>query len=235
MAYTYIIGFQGPQLAWNFKYRYTGIDMSIAIIDYGAGNLRSVQKAFQKLGFQASLTRDKAEIRSAQGVVLPGVGSHDAAVEELRQTNLETVIEEVIARGIPFLGICLGYQMLFESSEEGKLHGLGLLEGATKKFNFAGTPWEEELTVPHMGWNRLLFKHHSPLFAGIPEGSMVYFAHSYYPDPKDPLVVSSETDYGGNFASSITKGNLFAVQFHPEKSGEVGLNILENFGKLCLK
>lgn len=209
--------------------------MSIAIIDYGAGNLRSVQKAFQKLEIDAILTRDKMEIRTARGVVLPGVGAHDAAVTELRGTNLEGVIEEVIARGLPFLGICLGYQMLFESSEEGKLSGLGILEGTVRKFNFSGTPWENELSIPHMGWNRLRFTHHSPLFSGIPEGAMVYFAHSYYPDPRDPLLVSSETDHGINFASSVTKGKLFGVQFHPEKSGEVGLKILENFNKLCLK
>jgi glutamine amidotransferase len=209
--------------------------MSIAIVDYGAGNLRSVQKAFEKLGFQASLTKDKAEIRGAKGVVLPGVGSHDAAITELRSAGLETVIEEIIALGKPFLGICLGYQMLFQTSEEGQMGGLGVIEGKVKKFDFSGSPLADELTVPHMGWNRLVFKHSSPIFDGIASGSMVYFAHSYYPAPADELIVSSTTDYGIEFASSITKGQVFAMQFHPEKSGEVGLRILRNFGKICLK
>ncbi len=206
--------------------------MSIAIIDYGAGNLRSVQKALQKLGYDAVLTKDRTEIRTAKGVVLPGVGSFDAAMTELRSSNLEGVIEEVIALGKPFLGVCLGYQMLFESSEEGKLRGFGILEGGVKKFDFAGSKIYK-LSVPHMGWNRLLIKHRSPLLDDILDGSMVYFAHSYYPVPKDGFIVSTETDYSILFASSVSKNNIFGVQFHPEKSGEVGLKILSNFGKMC--
>jgi len=208
--------------------------MSIAIIDYGAGNLRSVQKAFQKLGFDAILTKDKTAIRTAKGVVLPGVGSFDAAVTELRNANLETVIDEVIALRKPFLGICLGYQLLFSSSEEGKLKGFGILEGDVKKFNFSGTPFSQN-SVPHMGWNRLLILHRSPLFDDIVDGSMVYFANSYYPAPGDELIVSTQTDYGIRFASSISKDNIYGVQFHPEKSGDIGLKILGNFGKICLK
>lgn len=208
--------------------------MSIAIIDYGSGNLRSVQKAFQKLGFSAEITKDKAAIRGAKGIVLPGVGSFDAALEELREHGLEGAIEEAIALNKPFLGICLGLQHLFETSEEGKQRGLGILPGEVKKFNFTGTPWSN-LSVPHMGWNRLLIKHHSPLLEGIEEGSMVYFAHSYYVIPKDEMIVATRTDYGIEFVSSIWKDNLFGIQFHPEKSGEVGLRIMENFGKLCLK
>jgi len=208
--------------------------MSIVIIDYGSGNLRSVEKAFQNLGFSAQITKDKAAIRSAKGVVLPGVGSFDAALKELRDTGLEVAIEEAIALGKPFLGICLGLQHLFESSEEGKLKGLGILKGEVKKFNFADTPWSNQ-SVPHMGWNRLLFKHKAPIFEGIEEGSMVYFAHSYHVIPKDDMIVATKTDYGIEFVSSIWKDNLFGIQFHPEKSGDVGKKIVTNFGKLCSK
>ena len=206
--------------------------MSIAIIDYGSGNLRSVQKAFQKLGFQAEITKDKKTIRSAKGVVLPGVGAFDAALKELRQFGLEMAIEEAIGLGKPFLGICLGLQHLFGSSEEGKQKGLGILQGEVKKFNFSNTPWDN-LSIPHMGWNRLLFKHQAPIFEGIEQGSMVYFAHSYHVVPKDEMIVATKTDYGPEFVSSIWKDNLFGIQFHPEKSGPVGLKIVENFGKLC--
>ncbi len=208
--------------------------MSIAIIDYGSGNLRSVQKAFQKLGFSAEITKDKSTIRGAKGIVLPGVGSFDAALKELREFGLEGAIEEAIALRKPFLGICLGLQHLFETSEEGKQRGLGILKGEVKKFNFSGTPWEN-LSIPHMGWNRLLIKHRSPIFEGIEEGSMVYFAHSYYAVPKDEMIVATKTDYGTEFTSSVWKDNLFGIQFHPEKSGEVGLKIVKNFGELCLK
>lgn len=208
--------------------------MSIAIIDYGAGNLRSVEKALQLLGFPAILTKDRAEILSAKGIILPGVGAFDAAITELRKNSLETVIEEVIALNKPFLGICLGYQLLFDESEEGKLKGFGLIPGKVKKFNFKNTPFSA-LSVPHMGWNSLILHHQSPLFNGISAGAMVYFAHSYYPDPKDRMVVSSTTDYGIEFVSSVTKGNIFGIQFHPEKSGEVGLKILKNFGGVCSK
>lgn len=206
--------------------------MSIAIIDYGSGNLRSVQKAFQKVGVPAEITRDKLAIRNAKGIVLPGVGSFDAAIEELRTFGLEVIIEEAIALGKPFLGICLGFQHLFEASEEGKEKGLSILPGTVKKFNFNGTPWSE-LSVPHMGWNRLLFKHHSPIFEGVKEGDMMYFAHSYYVEPKNEMLITTKTDYGIEFVSSICKDNIFGVQFHPEKSGEAGLKILKNFGKLC--
>ncbi|MFC1540508.1 imidazole glycerol phosphate synthase subunit HisH [Candidatus Margulisiibacteriota bacterium] len=208
--------------------------MSIAIIDYGSGNLRSVQKAFQKLGFAAQITKDKMAIRGATGVVLPGVGSFDAALNELRQLGLEAAIDESIALRKPFLGICLGLQHLFESSEEGEQRGLGILEGKVKKFNFSGTPWDNQ-SIPHMGWNRLLIKHKSPLLDGIEDGSMVYFAHSYYVAPKDDMIVAAKTDYGIEFTSAIAKDNLFGIQFHPEKSGDVGLKIIRNFGKLCSK
>ncbi|MDI6731847.1 MAG: imidazole glycerol phosphate synthase subunit HisH [Candidatus Margulisbacteria bacterium] len=206
--------------------------MSIAVIDYGSGNLRSVEKAFEKLGFQAEITKDKAAIRGAKGVVLPGVGSFDAAIKELRAFGLETAIEEAIALGKPFLGICLGLQHLFETSEEGKEKGLGILKGKVKKFNFSDTPWSE-LSVPQMGWNRLLFRHRAPIFEGIEEGEMLYFAHSYYVVPEDEMAVATVTDYGIEYVSSVWKDNLFGIQFHPEKSGPMGLKIIENFGGLC--
>ncbi len=204
--------------------------MSIAIIDYGAGNLRSVQKAIEKLGFTAEITRDKKAIKGAKGIILPGVGSFDAAIKELRQFGLEAAIEEAIALGKPFLGICLGLQHLFENSEEGKENGLGILKGKVVKFK----PQQNQ-SVPHMGWNRLLPKGFCPLFKGIEPGSMVYFAHSYYVVPDNQEIVASTTDYGAEFVSSVCKNNLFGIQFHPEKSGEVGLKILKNFGDLCLK
>ncbi len=205
--------------------------MRIVIIDYGAGNLRSVQKAFETLGFSAEITKDKAAIKGAKGVVLPGVGSFDSAIDELRNFGLETAIEAAIALGKPFLGICLGMQHLFESSEEGVKKGLGLFKGEVKRFAFSGTPWNN-LSVPHMGWNRLLIKHPAPIFTGIEDGNMVYFAHSYHVVPKDEQIVATRTDYGPEFVSAIWKDNVFGIQFHPEKSGEVGLKILRNFGNL---
>jgi glutamine amidotransferase len=206
--------------------------VSLAIIDYGAGNLRSVQKAFEAVGITAEITKDKTTIRSAKGVVLPGVGSFDAAISELRTLSLEAVIEEVIALGKPFLGICLGMQHLFESSEEGKMKGLSILSGKVKQFNFTDTPWTN-LSIPHMGWNRLLFKHKAPIFDGIDEGTMMYFAHSYYAVPVDNQITAATTDYGIEFTSAVWKKNLFGLQFHPEKSGTAGLRILQNFGRLC--
>jgi glutamine amidotransferase len=206
--------------------------MSIAIIDYGAGNLRSVEKAFQKVGVDAEITKDKNTIRGAKGIVFPGVGSFDSAISELRTQSLEGVVEEAIALGKPFLGICLGMQHLFESSEEGKAKGLAILPGSVKKFAFAGSPWAS-LSIPHMGWNRLLFKHKAPIFEGIEEGTMFYFAHSYYAVPKDEMIVATRTDYGIEFVSAVWKDNIYGIQFHPEKSGEAGLKLLKNFGNLC--
>jgi glutamine amidotransferase len=205
----------------------------IVIIDYEAGNLRSVQKAFEFLGYSAVLTNDKNLIRDAKGIVLPGVGSFDHVITELRSNNLETSIEQSIALGKPYLGICLGYQILFKQSEEGQLPGLGIFDGKVVRFNF---PKSSGISVPHMGWNRLMFQQSSsPIFREVKEGSFMYFAHTYYPVPKDKDLISSLTDYGTMFASSITKEKIFGVQFHPEKSGKSGLQILKNFAELCLK
>ena len=201
----------------------------IVIIDYGIGNLRSVQKAFQALGFASGITKDKTEIRNSAGIVLPGVGAFDAGLKELRRTNLESIILEEIALKKPFLGICLGMQLLFSSSEEGKQGGLSVLKGTSKKFPKSG------LAVPHMGWNRLIIKRSSKIVDGIPSGTMMYFAHSYYTLPEEESIVCAETDYGINFVSVTSKENVFGVQFHPEKSGDPGLTILRNFGNLCKK
>lgn len=205
--------------------------MSLVIIDYGAGNLRSVQKGFQVVGSEARITRDKAAIRAAKGIVLPGVGSFDAAIKELRNYGLEVAIEEAIVLGKPFLGICLGMQHLFASSEEGREKGLGLIGGRVKKFDFSGTAWQEQ-SVPHMGWNRLLFKKEVPIFKGLKSGAMVYFAHSYYVEPAENSVIAATTDYGVEFVSAVCRENIFGIQFHPEKSGEQGLQILKNFAAL---
>jgi len=204
----------------------------IVIIDYGMGNLRSVEKALLKLGHQAIVTRDKNAIKSASGVVLPGVGAFDAAISELRASNLEGAIIEEIAMGKPFLGICLGLQLLFNESEEGSLKGFGILPGKVKKFDFK-PPLSSRLKVPQMGWNSIKIKKPAPYYEGVENGSMMYFVHSYYAVPDETSVVATTTEYGVDFCSSIAKDNMFGVQFHIEKSGDLGLKVLDNFAKLC--
>lgn len=198
----------------------------IAIIDYGMGNLRSVQKALESVGARTVITQDPGEIRNARKVVLPGVGAMQPAMEKLSDLGLLSVIKEAVLSGKPFLGICLGLQLLFEkSSEGGDVRGMGILHGSVEKF--AG------LKVPHMGWNQLKIQDAKcPLFAGLQNGTDVYFCHSYYVNPADPAVRAATTDYGIEFTAAVAKGNLYAVQFHPEKSQSAGLKILENFTKL---
>ena len=202
----------------------------IVIIDYGAGNLRSVEKALKKLGYDAIVTRDKSSIKGARGIILPGVGAFDPAVTELRNSNLEGAIVEEIALGKPFLGICLGLQLLFAESEEGSLKGFGLIPGKVKKFNFKPPA---HLKVPQMGWNSIKIKKKDPLYEGVENGSMMYFVHSYYPVPEDASVTATTTEYGVDFCSSIAKDKIFGVQFHIEKSGSLGLKVLDNFAKMC--
>jgi glutamine amidotransferase len=202
--------------------------MSIAIIDYGMGNLRSVQKGFERVGYPAEVTRDATAIARADGVVLPGVGAFRACMDNLCEYDLIDTVRRVVDGGKPFLGICLGMQLLFEESEEfGKVEGLGLLPGKVVRF-----PDRPGLKVPHMGWNQIHKAQDVPHLKGIDEGASVYFVHSYYVAPKDPTVVATTTDYGGEFCSAVARDNVFATQYHPEKSQAVGLKILENFGAL---
>jgi len=198
----------------------------IAVIDYGVGNLKSVEKAFQFIGYDARTTSDKELILNADSVVLPGVGAFADAMDSLSKSGMIEVIQKVIDSGKPFLGICLGMQLLFEYSEEGGQNkkGLGILKGAIKQL-----PFGMNLKVPHMGWNSLELKNKSLLFDGLPQKPYVYFVHSYYLDTDDEDIVIAKTNYGINFSVAVQKQNVFATQFHPEKSGEVGLKILKNF------
>ena len=202
----------------------------IVIVDYGMGNLRSVGKAFLSQGIDASVTRDPGEIARADGLVLPGVGAFGDCMKNLAEYGLTDPIKEHVDSGKPFLGICLGLQVLFEGSDESPdVHGLGILEGRVVRFS----PSEEErLKVPHMGWNRVSIKKETPVLAGIPDGSWFYFVHSYYPAPKNEGVVAVTSNYGVEFTAAVARDNLFACQFHPEKSSADGLRILRNFAAL---
>ena len=200
----------------------------IAIIDYDAGNLRSVEKALDALGEQPVISRDEKTILSADRVILPGVGSFGDAMGKLRQYGLVDVIHRVTDQGTPFLGICLGLQLLFESSDETPgVEGLGILKGKIVKI-----PPAPGLKIPHMGWNSLHLQNDGRLFKGIPEETYVYFVHSYYLQAKEPEIVKATAQYGVTIHASVEKDNIFACQFHPEKSSRYGLKILENFAKL---
>lgn len=197
----------------------------IAIIDYDAGNIKSVEKALIALGEEPRVTRDADVILGADGVILPGVGAFGDAMGKLRSYGLVEVIRECAERGIPFLGICLGLQLLFESSEESPgVEGLGLLPGRIVRL-----PAESGLKIPHIGWNDLTYPHPGRLFDGVPEHSYVYFVHSYYLQARDPDIVTATCEYGTQIHASVERGNLFACQFHPEKSSGVGMRILQNF------
>jgi imidazole glycerol-phosphate synthase subunit HisH len=196
----------------------------IAIIDYGMGNLRSVQKAFERLGHAAEVTGDADRISRAPGVVLPGVGAFAACMTNLAAAGLVEPVKHAIRTGRPFLGICLGMQLLFDESEEfGPVAGLGILPGRVVRF-----PTDAARKVPHMGWNSLRIIRRAPELAGIDDGAYVYFVHSYYPVPRDADVVATTTPYGEEFASSVVRDNVFACQFHPEKSQRIGLRLLDN-------
>lgn len=197
----------------------------VAIIDYDAGNIKSVEKALHYLGEEAVITRDRDTILGADRVILPGVGAFGDAMEKLRTYKLDKVIQEVVAQNTPFLGICLGLQLLFESSEESEgVEGLGILKGKVVRL-----PEESDLKIPHIGWNSLKYPNPGRLFTGIAEDSYVYFVHSYYLQAKDPSIVTATTEYGTLIHASVEQGNVFACQFHPEKSSEVGMQILKNF------
>lgn len=200
----------------------------IAIIDYDAGNLKSVQKALEYLGQEALITRDKDEILSADKVILPGVGSFGDAMEKIRSYGLVQTIEDVVERHTPFLGICLGLQLLFERSDESKgVSGLGILRGEILRI-----PDAPGLKIPHIGWNSLRMMNDGRLFRDIDDDAYVYFVHSYYLRAKDPQIVKAVTEYSAIIDASVERDNVFACQFHPEKSGKVGLKILQNFAEL---
>lgn len=197
----------------------------IAIIDYDAGNIKSVEKALQALGEEPVVTRSREKILAADKVILPGVGSFGDAMEKIRNYGLEDVICEVVEKGTPFLGICLGLQLLFEESEEcNGVSGLGILKGKILRI-----PDKEGLKIPHIGWNSLKFPREGKLFKGIEEDAFVYFVHSYYLKAEEEEIVAATTEYSTLIHASVEKGNVFACQFHPEKSSEVGLTILKNF------
>lgn len=195
----------------------------VAIIDYGVGNLRSVEKAFAATGCEALISSDEAVLRAAQRLVLPGVGAFAACMKALKERGLDRVVREKASEGTPLLGVCVGMQMLFEESDEfGSTPGLGLLQGSVRRFG-------NELVVPQVGWNRIHRKREHVLFDGIDDGVFCYFVHSFYCRPGDTDVVVGETEYGQRYASIVARGNICGVQFHPEKSQDVGLRMLRNF------
>jgi len=200
----------------------------LAIIDYQMGNLRSVQKGFEKVGHAAAITSDPDVLAKADKIVLPGVGAFPDAIAELQRRHLVEPIKEAINAGKPFLGICLGLQLLFDVGYEGgEYAGLGVLAGRVVRFELPA-----EYKVPHMGWNGLQIRRRAPVLAGIGEGTHAYFVHSYYVQPEDKGVIAAEADYGGPFCAMIWRENVFATQFHPEKSQSDGLRMLKNFAEL---
>ena len=203
----------------------------IVIVDYGMGNLKSVQNAFATVGYKTVITDDPNQIKKASALVLPGVGAFRDAIKSLRAKKIDEELIEAVREGKPFLGICLGMQLLFAFSEEGGLFkGLNIISGRVKRFPYS-------VKCPHLGWNKVKFIHNSnrninPIFEGVFDGSYFYFVHSYYCEVDNQKIIYSTTDYGSAFSSSIWKDNLFGLQFHPEKSSTSGLKILENFGEL---
>lgn len=200
----------------------------IAIIDYGMGNLASVGNAFAKLGYETLITQDPEQILAADKVVLPGVGAFADAIKNIRNMGIDQTITELMRRNTPLLGVCLGYQLLFSESDEDGLHqGLDVIKGRVEKLQLPAV-----FKVPHMGWNNIEMKPGSKLFADIPPGSYFYFVHSYHVIPEDNSVMAATTDYGIKIVCAIEQGNLMATQFHPEKSSDIGLKILKNFGEM---
>ncbi len=199
----------------------------ISVIDYGMGNLWSVSKGLERVGAQVKVTSDKDDILISDGVVLPGVGAFHRAMENLKKIGIIPAIREIIKNKIPFFGICLGYQLLFASSEEGGgSKGLGILKGSVKRF-------KGEIRIPQMGWNEVKIIKENRMMKDVPIPLYMYFAHSYYVEPEDKADVAAETEYGSNYASMVNKGNVYGIQPHPEKSGDQGLKILKNFCDIC--
>jgi glutamine amidotransferase len=215
----------GLRFLWPSPGRIAGVNM-IAIIDYGMGNLRSVQKGFEKMRVDAAVVGKPEEVDRARGVVLPGVGAFADAMTNLRSTGMDEAVYRSVEAGKPFLGICLGQQLLFEASEEwGLTKGLGIFRGRVRRL-------PDGLKVPHMGWNQAEIQRPDLLLEGIPQSSSFYFVHSYYVDPEEQEVILTRTDYGVSFASIVGRDNVYGIQFHPEKSSGMGLKILENFGRM---
>lgn len=201
----------------------------IAVVDYGVGNLRSVSKALERVGADVCVTSSSADLDRADAVVLPGVGAFAHCMDNLRGAGLEASVRAAAASDKPFLGVCVGMQILFEESDEfGRVEGLGILCGRVRRFE----PTDSALKVPHMGWNQLDVKRRAPHLEGIEDGTRVYFVHSYYVETPDASIVATTTNYDVNFVSSAWRGNIFATQFHPEKSQSTGLRILGNFARL---
>lgn len=200
----------------------------IVIIDYQMGNLRSVQKAVERAGQEAKITGDPRVVERAEKVILPGVGAFGDAMAELKRRELVEPIRASVAAGKPFLGVCLGLQLLFDASYEGGEHeGLGVIPGEVRRFDIP-----PEYKVPHMGWNQVHYRRQPPIFAGVPDESYFYFVHSYYVVPRDPQIVAGEASYPDPFCAVIWRDNVTATQFHPEKSQQVGLAVLKNFAEL---
>lgn len=198
----------------------------IAIIDYGVGNLRSVEKAFAATDCDAIVSSNETDLRAAEKLVLPGVGAFGACMRALSERGFDQLVRERVQAGTPLLGVCVGMQMLFEESDEfGATPGLGFLHGRVRRFN-------DDLVVPHVGWNRIDQIRENPLFNGVTNRTFFYFVHSYYCEPADKSVVAGETEYGLNYASVVAKDNICGVQFHPEKSQDAGLRLLKNFARL---
>ncbi|MFZ5642106.1 MAG: imidazole glycerol phosphate synthase subunit HisH [Bacillota bacterium] len=201
----------------------------IAIIDYGMGNLRSVEKGFEKAGVRAQIVTDPGEVDHADGVVLPGVGAFAETMDNLKKTGMGEAVKKAIKEGRPFLGICLGLQILFSASEEwGHCEGLSVFPGKVRRL-------PEGIKVPHMGWNQVKYSGQHPIFDGVPDNSSFYFVHSYYVEPEQESIIAGVTDYGMQFTSAVGYKNVFAIQFHPEKSSALGLRVLRNFGGIVEK
>jgi glutamine amidotransferase len=208
--------------------------VNVAIIDYGVGNLRSVEKAFAATDCAAIVSSDEKDLRAAEKLVLPGVGAFGACMRALRERGFDQLVRERVEEGTPLLGVCVGMQLLFEESDEfGATPGLGLLRGRVRRFSDElVVPPGDQLVVPHVGWNRIQQRQSHALFADVTNGSFFYFVHSYYCEPADKSVVTGETEYGLKYASVVAKDNLCGVQFHPEKSQDAGLRLLRNFARL---
>lgn len=210
----------------------------IAIVDYGMGNLRSVEKGFLKVGADVRVASDPKVISNSKGIVLPGVGAFRDCMASLDRLDLLELIKSEIAKGKPYLGICLGLQILFSESEEfGFCKGMGIFRGKVQRFSFDKSAHSPDagsmLKIPHMGWNTVRIINNSPIFAEIPDNSYFYFVHSYYVSPEDEDIIAAKTNYGIDFTSMIRKDNIFATQFHPEKSQQLGIKVLNGFRKIC--